>query len=56
MAVESRGAVESVYAERRVFPPPRQFMERARIKSLDEYRAMYRRSIEDPHGFGGEMA
>lgn len=56
MAVESRGAVESVYAERRVFPPPPQFMERARIKSLDEYRAMYRRSIEDPPGFWGEMA
>ncbi|HEX7185242.1 MAG TPA: acetate--CoA ligase [Thermoanaerobaculia bacterium] len=30
--------------------------ERAWIKSLDEYREMYRRSVEDPQGFWGEQA
>lgn len=56
MAKESRGAVESVYLERRVFAPPAEFAEKARIRSLEEYRSLYSRSIEDPAGFWGEMA
>ncbi len=56
MAKESRGAVESVYLERRVFEPPAEFSEKARVRSLEEYRCLYSRSIEDPAGFWGEMA
>jgi acetyl-CoA synthetase len=39
-----------------VFPPPPEFSARAHIRSLDQYRALYRRSIDDPTGFWGEMA
>ncbi|MBI5835358.1 MAG: acetate--CoA ligase [Armatimonadetes bacterium] len=35
--------------------PPESFQQQARIKSMDEYRTMYQRSIEDPEGFWGEM-
>jgi acetyl-CoA synthetase len=46
----------SVLKETRVFPPPPEFQRRAHIKSLDEYRALYRRSVEDPEGFWAEQA
>ena len=39
-----------------VFPPPAEFSSRAHIKSLEEYKAMYKRSIEDPEGFWAEIA
>jgi acetyl-CoA synthetase len=47
---------ESVYAEKRVFDPSSEFVERARLKSREEYERMYKRSISDPDGFWGEMA
>jgi len=40
----------------RKFNPPAEFSRRAHIKSLDEYRRMYDRSINDPEGFWGEIA
>ena len=48
--------VESVYMEKRVFDPPKEFVEKAHIKSMKEYEELYRRSIEDPEGFWGDMA
>jgi len=48
--------VESMYAEKRVFDPPEEFVAKAHIKSLEEYKALYKRSIEDPQGFWTEMA
>jgi len=39
-----------------VFPPSADFSSQAHIKSLDEYKAMYKRSVEDPEGFWGEIA
>jgi len=39
-----------------VYPPPPHIQANAAIRSLDEYREMYRRSIEDPDGFWGELA
>ncbi len=48
--------VESVYMEKRVFEPPEEFVEKAHIKSMKEYEELYRRSIEDPEGFWGDMA
>jgi acetyl-CoA synthetase len=56
MAEETRGAVESVYVEKRVFPPPQEFAKKARVGSLEEYRSLYKRSLEDPAGFWAEMA
>ena len=38
------------------YPPPPEFRARAHVKSLDEYRILYERSIRDPEGFWAEMA
>lgn len=46
----------SILKERRVFPPSEGFSQTAHIKSLDEYRSLYRRSLEDPEGFWSEQA
>ena len=48
--------IESVMHEARVFPPPPEFQAEANLGSMDEYRAMHARSIEDPEGFFGEVA
>jgi len=53
--VESSG-ISSLMKEGRKFPPPLEFSAQAHIKTLDEYRAMYKRSIEDPQGFWAEAA
>ena len=41
--------------ERFIYPPP-DFSKKARIKSLDQYRALYDRSISNPDGFWAEQA
>jgi len=46
----------SVLKETRVFPPPSSFQATAHVKSLDEYRALYERSVADPEGFWAEQA
>jgi acetyl-CoA synthetase len=48
--------MESLLRENRVFQPPAAFAAKAHIQSLDEYEAMYRRSVEDPDGFWAEAA
>src|SRR6204780_3432864 len=48
--------LESILREHRVFPPPEEFAQQAHVKSLAEYEAMYRRSVEDPEGFWAEAA
>ena len=48
--------VESVYMEKRIFEPIKAFVDNAHIRNMDDYLKLYRRSIEDPHGFWGEMA
>ncbi len=48
--------INSLLRENRVFPPPAAFAERAWIKSLAEYDALYRRSIEEPEAFWAEAA
>ncbi len=53
---EAKGAdIQSVYVEKRVFDPAKEFVEKARLKSMDEYKKMWERSIKDPEGFWGEM-
>ncbi|MFB3132663.1 MAG: AMP-binding protein, partial [Rhodothermales bacterium] len=39
-----------------VHEPSESFRAHAHVKSMDEYRAIYQRSIEDPEGFWGEQA
>ncbi|MBI5100397.1 MAG: acetate--CoA ligase [Nitrospirae bacterium] len=48
--------MEVLMDEKRTFPPSKEFSAKAHIKSLAEYEALYKRSVEDPEGFWGEMA
>jgi acetyl-CoA synthetase len=43
-------------AEKRVFKPPKELSKKAYIKSMAEYKKIYKRSVEDPDGFWGELA
>lgn len=52
---EAKG-IDVLMAEKRIFPPSKEFSERAHIKSMAQYEEIYRRSIEDPEGFWAEMA
>jgi acetyl-CoA synthetase len=56
MAEKKGGSMDSVYTEKRVFYPTKEFVGKARLKSMDEYKKMWERSIKDPTGFWGEMA
>ena len=55
MSAEKSGIV-SVSLEDRVFDPPKKNFEDAWVKSMDQYREMYQRSIQDPEGFWGDAA
>jgi acetyl-CoA synthetase len=48
--------IESHLVEKRVFKPPRHFSRRARIKSLGQYRRMYRESMRQPAKFWAREA
>ncbi|MCG9968024.1 acetate--CoA ligase [Pelotomaculum terephthalicicum JT] len=48
--------MKSMMVENRVFNPSPEFVSKARIKSLDEYKEMYRRSVESPNEFWAQMA
>src|SRR5437762_9569712 len=48
--------IESHLVEKRVFKPSKNFAKRARIKSLDQYRRMYRESIKRPEKFWAREA
>ena len=50
------GVIQSVSRESRKFAPPREFQERALISDQAEYDRLYRRSIDEPEAFWGEMA
>jgi acetyl-CoA synthetase len=52
----SGSGIESILHENRLFTPSAEFSAKARIKSLDEYKEMYRKSIEDPESFWGGVA
>ena len=48
--------IDTILRENRVFPPPAEFSQNAHIKSIEEYEALYKRSIDDPEGFWAEAA
>ncbi|HEU5350667.1 MAG TPA: acetate--CoA ligase [Terracidiphilus sp.] len=48
--------LDSTLREDRVFPPPPDFSRQAHIKSLEEYEALYKKSIEDPEAFWDSAA
>lgn len=48
--------IEVFMTEGRIFPPSKEFSSKAHIKSMAEYEAIYKRSVEDPEGFWADMA
>lgn len=56
MSTEKAGNVESLMTENRVFNPPSEFVEKARINSRLLRDGMYQKSIENPDEFWAEMA
>ena len=39
-----------------IFNPIKKVQDAAHVKSMDQYRKMYKRSVDDPAGFWGEIA
>jgi acetyl-CoA synthetase len=50
------GQIDTVMHEERVFAPPPQFVEKARIKSLEQYEALWKRAEQNPEAFWDELA
>lgn len=48
----SQKGIKVLMAEKRIFPPSKEFSKRAHIKSLEEYEKLYKRSVEDPEASG----
>lgn len=53
---EKPTSITSVLQEERVFPPSKQFSEKAHIKSMAQYRKLYNESIKAPERFWGAQA
>ncbi len=56
MPDETSGQIDTVMKEERLFPPPEQFAEQARIGSVEEYEELWREAAEDLEGFWGRLA
>jgi acetyl-CoA synthetase len=54
--MEEAKTITSMMAENRVFAPSEEIRRKAYIKSLEEYKQVYQRSIDDPEGFWAETA
>ena len=55
-AAASGGQIDTVMQEKRLFPPPKEFASRARIKSLDEYQQLWDQAASDPPKFWADLA
>jgi acetyl-CoA synthetase len=53
---QSVAAIESVLKEHRLFSPSPAFSAKAHLKSMQEYKKLYRQSLDDPEGFWGQRA
>ncbi len=53
---DESGAIDNVMQESRVFAPSAEFSARARVGSMADYEALYRKSVDDPEAFWGELA
>ncbi|MBU1155199.1 MAG: acetate--CoA ligase [Proteobacteria bacterium] len=49
-------ADDKVLEKNGLYYPPQSFVEKAHINSFEQYQEMYKRSIDDPEGFWGEVA
>jgi len=52
----SEQQMDTVLAETRQFPPSAEFSSKAHVQSMEAYKALHQRSIEDPEGFWAEAA
>lgn len=52
----SEPSIDTILKESRTFPPPHNFKESARLGSVEEYKELYRRSMENPVAFWEEAA
>jgi acetyl-CoA synthetase len=55
-AIVSQVHIDSTLDEQRSFPPPPEFSAKAQIKSLAEYEALYKESVEQPEKFWARAA
>ncbi|MCX6885763.1 MAG: acetate--CoA ligase [Verrucomicrobia bacterium] len=53
---QANTSIESVSKEKRVFTPPKPFSKAAHIKSLAEYRKLYKESVTSPEKFWAKQA
>ncbi len=56
MAENQSPDIESILRENRSFAPSPEFSRRAWVRSIEEYRALYRRAADDPEGFWASCA
>ncbi len=49
-------SIKVLSTEERTFPPSKEMSEKAHISSIEQYEEMYKRSVDDPEGFWGEVA
>ena len=54
--VAAKADAVSEASQQHVYPPPADLAAAAHCKSLDEYKAMYKQSIDDPEKFFGDYA
>ncbi|MBW4547604.1 MAG: acetate--CoA ligase [Symplocastrum torsivum CPER-KK1] len=52
----SQPTIESILQEKRIFPPPAEFSQKAQIKSLEEYQQLYEKAKADPQKFWADLA
>ena len=52
----SQEDITSVLSEERIFPPDTSFSEKAHINGMEAYKALYKKSIENPEAFWAEQA
>ena len=48
--------IDSILKENRIFYPSHEFSRKSRIKNMQEYSRLYKKSIEAPEKFWGEKA
>ncbi|HMK64688.1 MAG TPA: acetate--CoA ligase, partial [Thermodesulfobacteriota bacterium] len=48
--------IQVLMSEERTFPPPKEFSEKAHIKSMADYERIYKWSMENPEDFWAKMA
>ncbi|MBF0398286.1 MAG: acetate--CoA ligase [Desulfobacterales bacterium] len=53
---DDKKTITSMLNEKRVFQPIPEFSKNARVKSLEEYKSIYKYSIENPEAFWAEKA